>query len=135
MTGSSDPVPGPQAAALAELERLKTVWVESLPDIRADVASLLEEARRAPDDPTLIHRLYGHVHDLKGQAPIFGYALLGQVAGRVGTVLRQSMQAGSPLPLAQVEASILALAFVIDKGIEGDGGEIGVRLLKKLDTV
>lgn len=113
--------------ALADLARAEAALAE---------ASVDPAAAQAP-----LQRLYGIAHDMKGQGGSFGFPLVTHIGqslcrllhGRAAGVRDVGIEAGEA-SLALVEIHLKALRLVLEKSIRGEGGEIGQRLVERLQT-
>lgn len=121
---------GLRAAELAIAE-LAASFAASVSGELARARALLEEAKAAPGDgKEQMAQIFGICHNLKGQAGSFGYGLMGDIAGRICSYLRTRGEEG--VRTAVVDGHLMALEFVADRGIKGDGDAIGRKLLAKL---
>ncbi|MFM8800707.1 MAG: Hpt domain-containing protein [Tagaea sp.] len=76
--------------------------------------------------------VFGAAHDIKGQAPLFGYGLLGAVAHALAELSRG--RAGfDDARRDAVAAHLDALETLIANDIAGGGGELGRALLEELE--
>lgn len=71
-------------------------------------------------------------HDIKGQAPLFGYGLVAAVATRL-TELTRSHSTFDPARRACVQAHVEALETLVANDIKGGGGDLGRALLSELE--
>ncbi len=118
-------------AAIAELRRDYPKW--SLNDL-AEARVALDEAAA---DPALrgprLERVFGIVHDIKGQGGSFGYELATRIGQSACRLLR--IRDRSTVDLALVRQHLDALHLIFQKTIEGDGGAVGDRIAKRLETL
>ena len=73
-------------------------------------------------------------HELVGQAGSFGYALLAHVCESLCVVIERR----DCLPRAAVDAigeHIATIHLILDRGLKGDGGEIGSALMRDLSAI
>jgi two-component system chemotaxis response regulator CheY len=130
----ADPAPGPRGEALLERYQAK---------LGADIASLQEVLATLPyrerDRPAAWLAIERTLHNIKGQAGTFDYALVTELARRGHDLLRRAR--AHPEPAARCHAEIAralgsvatAMQRVAANRLRGDGGEAGLRLLGKLD--
>ncbi|MCA3265423.1 MAG: Hpt domain-containing protein [Tagaea sp.] len=83
-------------------------------------------ARGAPAE------VFGAAHDIKGQAPLFGYGLIGAVAHATAELSR-GRAAFDDARRDAVAAHLDALETLIANDIAGGGGELGRALLEELE--
>ncbi len=106
--------------------------------VEADVArmqSALDEARRDPASRRAhLEDLFDVCHNLKGQGATFGYQLVTDISQSLGEFLKGNRGA-TEADQKIVQAHILALKTVIDNRIEGDGEEMGRRLVDRLTAM
>ena len=119
----------------AQLSKLKNVWhtqvvhdceraaqlIDSLSGPEADEVDVREE----------LHRIF---HDMQGQAGLFGYPLLASLATRFCGYWRGVEHMGSQ-ETAVARAHIVAARFVLDRNLEGCGGQAGQAIMAKLDAL
>lgn len=118
--------------AVAELAANFTVWAGEDLD-RA--AAALERAKLAPGtNQSHLSEVFGICHNIKGQAGSFGYDLMTRIAGMLCDYIRDIGDAGQEA-LGIVDGHLMALRFILDNEIEGDGGEVGQKLIDKLSAV
>jgi HPt (histidine-containing phosphotransfer) domain-containing protein len=71
-------------------------------------------------------------HDVKGQAPLFGYGLVAAIASALADLTR-GQTAFEPARLGCVQAHVEALETLIANDIQGGGGELGRAVLAELE--
>lgn len=71
-------------------------------------------------------------HDIKGQAPLFGYGLVAAVATLL-TELARGQAAFDPPRHASVRAHLEAMETLVANDIRGGGGDLGRALLAELE--
>jgi HPt (histidine-containing phosphotransfer) domain-containing protein len=76
--------------------------------------------------------LFQAAHDIKGQAPLFGYGLVGAVATALADMTR-GRSAFEPARRASVQAHVEALESLVANDIKGGGGDLGRDLLAELE--
>lgn len=114
-------------AALAELGGRYLEWAA------ADAARLrgcLDEAQAPGSDlALLLSRLFTISHDMKGQAATFGYPLVGELGNRLCRLIEDAGAVPAPDTLPRAARLVDAIARVVAERLEGDGGDVGRRLL------
>lgn len=117
-------------AAVAELAASFTTWVQ---DDLASARKALDTAKQSPaDNLGAVQEIFGICHNIKGQAGSFGYNLMTTIGGQLCDMIRDRSEPAGPELLKAVEAHLAALQFLAERGIDGDGGEIGQKLIVKL---
>lgn len=118
--------------AVAELAANFTVWVKE--DIER-MAGVLERAKAAPGNNSAeIEEIFGIAHNIKGQAGSFGYDLMTRIGGMLCHQVRD-IGAADEARLKVIDGYILSLLFIVDRRVEGDGGEVGQKLVEKLEDL
>jgi hypothetical protein len=145
---SADPAqPGGIAAtvkraqdAVAELSADYRNW--ALADL-AKAEQALAEARGHPAaaQPAL-QRLYGLAHDMKGQGGSFGFPLVTHVAQSLcrlmvglGGSARHVELPAEDATFGLIEVHLKALRLILEKSVRGEGGEVGQKLVAKLQSM
>jgi hypothetical protein len=125
-----------QADPSDELGELKLMWLDQTLEASSQITAVAAAYEHAPAEyPQFSQELYRIFHDLQGQAGLFGYGLLGTLGGRLCAYWRGvNGQIGSE-ELPVVRAHLVALRFVLDRKLEGDGGQAGQAILAKLDAL
>jgi chemotaxis protein histidine kinase CheA len=125
--------------AVAELSADYQNW--ALADLgKAEQA--LAEARgdRAAAQPAL-QRLYGIAHDMKGQGGSFGFPLVTHVAQSLCRLLvgaggsRHVEVPTEDSAFSLIEVHLKALRLILEKSVRGEGGEVGQKLVAKLQAM
>jgi chemotaxis protein histidine kinase CheA len=120
------------AQAEAAINALKGEYSQQL---RTDVDQLAKIfASVTPKDPdtTVLEDLFGVAHNLKGQAGSFGYDLVTSIAASLCDLLRQQAGHVSSHDVQVVGQHVQVLERVVSKGITGDGGETGQKIVQSL---
>jgi hypothetical protein len=126
--------------AVAELSADYRNW--ALSDL-AKAEQALAEARAHPAaaQPAL-QRLYGIAHDMKGQGGSFGFPLITHVAQSLCRLLvgpgGNSRHVDLPAEEATfglIEVHLKALRLILEKSVRGEGGEVGQKLVAKLQAM
>ena len=84
------------------------------------------------DEPLDAKEVYPAIHDCKGQAPLFGFELTGQIAGDLCMILRACNGSITACCRPIVKRYVDALSFCLEQSISGRGGDAGKALRKKL---
>lgn len=116
-------------AAVAELAKTFTTWVQD--DIKTALDAL-NRAKQNSDGNQEIDEIFSICHNIKGQAGSFGYDLMTKIGGELCDLIRRCNDAANADLLKAVEGHLSALQFLASRGIDGDGGEIGQKLVIKL---
>ena len=126
--------------AVAELSADYQNW--ALADL-AKAEQALAEARGdlAAAQPAL-QRLYGIAHDMKGQGGSFGFPLVTHVAQSLCRLLvgpgggsRHVEIPAEDSVFGLVEVHLKALRLILEKSVRGEGGEVGQKLVAKLQAM
>ncbi len=120
------------AQAEAAINALKGEYSQQL---RTDVDQLAKIfALVTPKDPDarVLEDLFGIAHNLKGQAGSFGYDLVTSIAASLCDLLRQQAEHFSSHDVKIVGQHVQVLERVVSKGIVGDGGETGQKIVQSL---
>lgn len=124
------------ADASQELEELKQIWLDQAQEDSDKVATMITAYEQAPaEHPQFPDELYRVFHDLQGQAGLFGYALLATLGQRLCAYWRGIKGQIGPEELPVARAHLVALRFVLDRKLEGNGGQAGQAILAKLDAL
>ncbi|MFZ5790549.1 MAG: Hpt domain-containing protein [Pseudomonadota bacterium] len=125
--------------AVAELSADYRSW--ALADLTRAEAALSEASADPARAGTPLQRLYGIAHDMKGQGGSFGFPLVTQIGHSLCCLLHGRAagrrEIGLPIDeadLALVEIHLKALRLVLEKSVRGEGGEIGRRLVERLQA-
>ena len=119
--------------AVAALAESFLEWIGD--DISRARTALDAAGARAGDNPDELRAIFEVMHNVKGQGGSFGYGLLTDIAGSLCDYIRQGGGAADEKQLKVIAAHFIALDFVLEKNIQGDGGDIGVQLKAKLDKL
>jgi len=145
--GKGDPSPGGIAAtvkraqdAVAELSADYQNW--ALADLAKAEQALAEARGDRGAAPAALQRLYGVAHDMKGQGGSFGFPLVTHVAQSLCRLLvgpgRSSRHVELPAEEAAfglIEVHLKALRLILEKSVRGEGGEVGQKLVAKLQAM
>lgn len=128
-TGNADSLSEAEAAVAALAENF-VAWIGE--DI-AKAREALEHAREsAGDNREDIRAIFEVVHNVKGQGGSFGYNLLTRIGGSLCDYIRDAKSSADEQQLKVISAHFAAMEFVLEKKIQGDGGDIGKQLLGKI---
>jgi HPt (histidine-containing phosphotransfer) domain-containing protein len=105
-------------------EAVREAFREALP---RDAARI-----RAGLDAGSPEALFRAAHDIKGQAPLFGYGLVAAVATLLAELTR-GHKTFDPARRACVQAHVEALETLVANDIKGGGGDLGRGLLAELE--
>ncbi len=121
--------------ATAQLSKLKTIWLTQIEHDCGRAMELMDTLADPEGDEREVHdELHRIFHDMSGQAGLFGYPLLGSMAGRFCAYWRDAEHLGKH-EQAVARAHIMAARFVLDHQMEGSGGEPGQAIMAKLDAL
>jgi Hpt domain-containing protein len=126
--------------AVAELSADYQNW--ALADLaKAEEALATARSDRMAAQPAL-QRLYGVAHDMKGQGGSFGFPLVTHVAQSLCRLLigpggssRHVELPAEDATFGLIEVHLKALRLILEKSVRGEGGEIGQKLVAKLQTM
>lgn len=124
----------PIGAATEAVAKLADVFAEAaLTDIRRleDIACC--EADDADERAAQWALAEDISHNLKGQAPSFGYDLVGEIATRLNRICRKTADP-QDADFAHLADFADAMRRVLQEQLTGDGGELGASLLMALET-
>ena len=128
--------PGPEsgfdfAAADNVIIELAKEFTARLPDELEKIEAAFKAVQASPDDEALRNALFSLVHDLKGQAGTFDYGLITVVGNDLCRFLERRVQM-TGRRLQVVGFFIEGMGLLAKRGIKGDGGEFGVKLINTL---
>jgi hypothetical protein len=119
-------------AAVADLAR--NYGKNTLVDLD-NCAGFLKAARENPATAQAsIKELYGIAHNIKGQGSSFGYPLVTRIGHSLCTLTR-SERAFKDADFGVAQAHLDALRLVLTKDIKGEGGEVGAKLVRRLEDM
>lgn len=99
----------------------------------AEVKSVIEIALAGDEQrAAAVDRLFGFVHNMKGQGTTFGYPLVSQIGALTCSILQRNPEPDESV-LRVVKAHIDALSIVIEHNLAGNGGSLGVKLVERLE--
>lgn len=101
----------------------------------ARLQGLADALRRDPEAGLpLLQQMREIVHILKGQGSSFGFPLLTRI-GELLSVRLKHLRTPDAEQAERVAAHVDAMALILDKSIQGDGGELGEALVERLRTL
>ncbi len=132
METDADPISEAEAAVAA----LADSFVEWISEDIGRAREALERAKAMPgDNREDLKAIFEVVHNVKGQGGSFGYNLLTKIGGSLCDYIREATTSADEKQLRVVAAHFAAMDFVLEKKIQGDGGDIGKQLLGKIDQL
>jgi hypothetical protein len=125
-----------QIDANQELEELKQIWLDQANEDSDKITALIAAYEQSPPDhPQFPDEIYRLFHDMQGQGGLFGYSLLATLGGRLCAYWRGIKGVIGPQELPVMKAFLVALRFILDRKLEGNGGQAGQAILAKLDAL
>ncbi len=118
--------------AVAALAENFTEWMRA--DLDAALASLAKAKDSQPDNASHLADIHSVCHNIKGQGGSFGYGLITHVGESLCDYIHDTGSA-SERKLKVVEAHLTAMNFILDRDIQGDGGQVGKQLQAKLQSL
>ena len=120
----------------SELEELKQLWFDQAQEDSLKILTMVAAYEEAPaEHPQFPQELYRVFHDLQGQSGLFNYALLATLGSRLCGYWRKVQGQIGAEQLPVVRAHIVALRFVLERRLEGNGGPAGQAILAKLEAL
>jgi hypothetical protein len=123
----------------ARLRTLASEYKVQRSDDLKEISDIARELRASPAiDHGLLLRILNKAHDIQGLGSTFGYSLVTEIAFLLCRITKDirlrldERQEVSARTHEAIEAHIRALEMAIGADIEGDGGEVGRRLLDGL---
>ena len=129
---TADPVSDAEAAVAALAESF-IEWITE--DIGRARAALGRAQQSAGDNREDLRAIFEVMHNVKGQGSSFGYNLMTKLGGSLCNYIREAKSSADEKQLRVVAAHFAAMDFVLEKKIQGDGGDIGKQLIGKLDQL
>ncbi len=120
------------AQAEAAINALKGEYTEQLRTDADRLAEIFASLDKAKPDPEILEDLFSVAHNLKGQAGSFGYDFVTSVAASLCDLLREQSGSADAQVLKFVEQHVQVVVQVVDKGIVGDGGATGQKVVQSL---
>lgn len=132
----ADQVPDPvkdAEAAVAALADSFLEWITA--DIDKAKQALAAAQGKPGDNQPELREIFGVVHNVKGQGGSFGYDLLTKIGGSMCDYLRSETASASDKQLKVVAAHFVAMDLVLEKNIQGSGGDVGTQLIGKIQQL
>lgn len=126
---ASDPVRDAEAAVAALADSFLEWITEDIDRARAALNAAGEKPGENADE---INAVFEVMHNVKGQGSSFGYNLLTMIGGSLCDYIRELSGTADEQQVKVIAAHFAAIDFVLEKSIQGDGGEVGVQLESKL---
>ena len=117
-------------AAVAALADSFLEWINE--DIGKAKKALAAAQEKPGDNQAELREIFGVVHNVKGQGGSFGYDLLTSIGGSLCDYLRNEDASADEKQLKVVAAHFAAMDFVLEKNIQGSGGDVGGQLTGKI---
>lgn len=124
-------------SANSQMEELKKDWFVQIDADLRRAAELIEALEHHPvaNVEETSESLFRIFHDLKGQAPVFGYTLLASVATKFCVHWRPVGNTPKPQDLHIARAHLVASRFILEKRLEGSGGSAAPSIMAQLDAI
>lgn len=119
------------AAADNVILELAKEFEARLPEELEKIEAAYKAVKETPEDEELRDALFRLVHDLKGQAGTFDFHLITVVGNDLCRFLERRVQM-TGRRLQVVGFFIEGMGLVAKRGIKGDGGEFGMKLINTL---
>ncbi|KAF0110630.1 MAG: hypothetical protein FD149_2626 [Rhodospirillaceae bacterium] len=131
--------PGVDLKALEKAEQiianLQGDYLEWVEDDLANLQAMYERAvTDAPNRHQHLTEVFQIAHDIKGQGGSFGYHLITSIANDLCRLIERTTEPCEE-HMAVIKLLIDAMRVVINKRLEGDGGAVGVEMVKGLRAV
>jgi len=120
------------AQAEAAINALKGEYSKQLRTDVDELAKIFVSVNPNDPDVAVLEELFGVAHNLKGQAGSFGYDLVTSIAASLCDLLREQAGRFSSQDVNTVGQHVQVLERVVSKGIVGDGGETGQKIVQSL---
>ncbi len=120
------------AQAEAAINALKGEYAQQLRTDATRLAEIFGSVDPANPDKSALEDLFALAHNLKGQAGSFGYDLVTSIAASLCDLLREQGDDVGARDLNVIGQHVQVLGRVVDKGIVGDGGETGRKIVQSL---
>ncbi len=118
--------------AIPTAEELQDLFVEGAREGIAELQRLYAAARSGNVTwIDAVRDMRGIAHDIKGQGGSFGYPMITQIGNSLSTLLKHEQLLSEP-GLELLGEHVNALDTILDKAIEGDGGNLGARYVERL---
>ncbi len=121
--------------AIPTAEELQAMFIEGA---REGIAELQRQYQAASGGemawPDAVQEMRGIAHDIKGQGGSFGYPLITQIGDSLSRLLKHERLLDEK-GLALLGEHVSALETILEKSIEGDGGNLGGRYVERLNQM
>lgn len=98
-----------------------------------ELHALVERLRGDGDPATLNEEMHAIAHNIKGMGSSFGFPLMTQVGSTLASYLRPLGDKKADIDV--LGAHLKAMNTILDNRILGDGGEVGEKLISRLDEM
>lgn len=120
----------------AQLAELKDAWYDIALKECIDVNQSIDAVGQPEANKSAIaDDVYRVFHDMKGQAGLFEYPLVAELSTRFCTYWRGAKATAGVREFGVARAHLLAVRFILERRIEGCGGDVGEAILAKLATL
>ncbi|TQV79712.1 Hpt domain-containing protein [Denitrobaculum tricleocarpae] len=121
--------------AIPTAEELQAMFIEGAQEGIAELHRQSTAARAGNVAwPEAISVMRGIAHDIKGQGGSFGYPLVTAIGNSLSALLKHERLLSDP-GLELLSAHLAALTAIMDKAIQGDGGDLGSSYVERLDAL
>ncbi|MCE7998613.1 MAG: Hpt domain-containing protein [Rhodobiaceae bacterium] len=120
------------AQAEAAINALKGEYAQQLRADADHLSRVFASVNAENPEADALEELFGIAHNLKGQAGSFGYDLVTSIAASLCDLLRGQSGSTSPRDLKVIGQHVQVMERVVNKGIVGDGGETGQKIVQSL---
>jgi hypothetical protein len=122
--------------ANVQLAELKCIWLEQATEDCKRIIKLVNSAEQEDaNKKTAAEEVHQLFHDLQGQASLFGYPLVADLSKSFCAYWRGAKVNISSKELGVASAHILAIQFILDRQVEGQGGATGQAITDKLTAL
>lgn len=115
----------------ASFEQLRETWIDGASQQLTWLHDQLSVGTADAIHPEAVFRM---AHDCKAQARMFDFELMGQIASDLCEALRGHGETLTPDQRQMAARYIEALAQIVDRRLEGDGGADGEAIRRQLDA-
>jgi hypothetical protein len=119
-------------AAIAALQANYPEWVRQ--DITRMEKALADARSDGANSRIHLRELFEICHNVKSQGGSFGYDLMTHIGQSLCDFLRGGNK-GTEADLNVVQAHLTTMTTVVDNKIAGDGGEMGQRIVERLEAI
>lgn len=116
------------------IANLGVEFVKRLPEELAAIEAAFQALEDDPKDNQRNKKLFGIVHDLKGQAGTFDYTLITVIGNDLCRFLERPIEMSAPR-LKVIGFHVEAMKMVAKKNITGDGGDHGRKMVDTLHSM